>query len=68
MIQFDVPAKLKQAILEKNYGAYVDTQTGEMHVAFLSDDDITGGNSGSPIFNAKGELITSWLLMVTGKL
>jgi len=55
--EFDVPVKLKQAITEKNYGAYVDTQTGEMHVAFLSNNDITGGNSGSPIFNAKGELI-----------
>ena len=55
--EFDVPAKLKKAITEKNYGAYVDTQTGEMHVAFLSNNDITGGNSGSPIFNAKGELI-----------
>lgn len=55
--EFDVPAKLKTAILENNYGAYVDQQTGEMHVAFLSNNDITGGNSGSPIFNAKGELI-----------
>ncbi|MGB4415701.1 MAG: S46 family peptidase [Paludibacter sp.] len=55
--EFDVPAKLKQAITDKNYGAYLDTQTGEMHVAFLSNNDITGGNSGSPIFNAKGELI-----------
>ena len=35
----------------------MDKQTGEMHVAFLSNNDITGGNSGSPIFNAKGELI-----------
>jgi hypothetical protein len=40
-----------------NYGAYLDQKTGEMHVAFLSNNDITGGNSGSPIFNAKGELI-----------
>lgn len=55
--EFDVPAKLKTAILDKDYGAYVDKQTGEMHVAFLSNNDITGGNSGSPIFNAKGELI-----------
>ena len=55
--EFDVPAALKNAIVEKNYGAYVDKQTGEMHVAFLSNNDITGGNSGSPIFNAKGELI-----------
>jgi tetratricopeptide (TPR) repeat protein len=55
--EFDVPVKLKKAIVENNYGAYVDTRTGKMHVAFLSNNDITGGNSGSPIFNAKGELI-----------
>jgi len=55
--EFDVSPKLKKAILENNYGAYLDQKTGEMHVAFLSDNDITGGNSGSPIFNAKGELL-----------
>lgn len=55
--EFDVPVKLKQAIKGNNYGAYLDQKTGEMHVAFLSNNDITGGNSGSPIFNAKGELI-----------
>ncbi len=55
--EFDVPQKLKSAITTNNYGAYIDTKTGEMHVAFLSNNDITGGNSGSPIFNAKGELI-----------
>lgn len=55
--EFDVPAELKDAIVKKDFGAYVDKQTGEMHVAFLSNNDITGGNSGSPIFNAKGELI-----------
>lgn len=55
--EFQVPAELKKAIEDKNYGAYVDTKTGEMHVAFLSNNDITGGNSGSPIFNAKGELL-----------
>jgi hypothetical protein len=55
--EFDVSPKLKKAINEKNYGAYLDQKTGEMHVAFLSNNDITGGNSGSPIFNAKGELL-----------
>lgn len=55
--EFDVSPKLKKAILANNYGAYVDQKTGEMHVAFLSNNDITGGNSGSPIFNAKGELL-----------
>lgn len=55
--EFDVPANLKTAILEKNFGKYLDKNTGEMHVAFLSNNDITGGNSGSPIFNAQGELL-----------
>ncbi len=55
--EFNVSPKLKKAIQENNYGAYVDQKTGEMHVAFLSNNDITGGNSGSPIFNAKGELL-----------
>jgi len=55
--EFTVPAKLKTAIQTNNYGAYLDKRTGEMHVAFLSNNDITGGNSGSPIFNAKGELL-----------
>lgn len=55
--EFDVPSKLKTAIQQKNFGAYLDQKTGEMHVAFLSNNDITGGNSGSPIFNGKGELL-----------
>ena len=55
--EFDVSPKLKKAILENNYGAYLDQKTGEMHVCFLSNNDITGGNSGSPIFNGKGELL-----------
>ena len=55
--EFSVPAKLKTAIQASDFGAYIDQRTGEMHVAFLSNNDITGGNSGSPIFNAKGELL-----------
>jgi len=55
--EFDVAPKLKKAITENNYSAYLDQKTGEMHVCFLSNNDITGGNSGSPIFNAKGELL-----------
>ena len=55
--EFTVPPKLKTAIQTNDYGAYLDKRTGEMHVAFLSNNDITGGNSGSPIFNAKGELL-----------
>lgn len=55
--EFDVPEKLKTAITKQDFGTYKDAKTGKMHVAFLSNNDITGGNSGSPIFNAKGELI-----------
>ncbi len=54
--EFDVPAKLKELILNKDFGQYAD-KDGSLHVCFLSNNDITGGNSGSPIMNAKGELI-----------
>lgn len=54
--EFVVPAKLKELILKKDFGQYTNKK-GEMPVGFLSNNDITGGNSGSPIMNAKGELI-----------
>ena len=54
--EFDVPAKLKQLIVNRDFGQYAD-KDGELHVCFLSNNDITGGNSGSPIMNADGELI-----------
>jgi len=40
-----------------DWGRYADKKTGEMHLCFLSDNDITGGNSGSPMFNGRGELL-----------
>ncbi len=42
---------------EGNWGRYADKRTGDMHLCFLSNNDITGGNSGSPMFNGKGELL-----------
>lgn len=40
-----------------DWGQYADRTTGDMHLCFLSNNDITGGNSGSPMFNGRGELL-----------
>lgn len=55
--EFVVPEKLKSAIKAKDFGNYIDKKDGVMHVAYTTTNDITGGNSGSPVFNGKGELI-----------
>lgn len=55
--EFVVPEALKDAILKKDFGRYADKKTENMHVTFITNNDITGGNSGSPVFNAKGEVI-----------
>ena len=54
--EFIVPAKLKELYEAKDYGQYAD-KDGKLIVCFLSNNDITGGNSGSPILNADGHLI-----------
>ena len=54
--EFFVPERLKELYAERDFGKWANKQ-GEMPVAFLANCDITGGNSGSPIMNAKGELI-----------
>ena len=54
--EFVVPEKLKELWKNKDYGQYAN-EKGEMVTCFLSNNDITGGNSGSPIMNARGELI-----------
>jgi hypothetical protein len=53
--EFIVPVKLKQLHQIKDYGQYAEN--GQLHVNFLTDNDITGGNSGSPVINGKGQLI-----------
>lgn len=54
--EFVVPAKLKELYAAKDFGKYA-LKDGRMPVAFLTNNDITGGNSGSPVLNGKGELI-----------
>jgi len=54
--EFDVPARMKQLLTEKNYGKYAD-KDGSLRACFITNNDITGGNSGSPVMNGKGELI-----------
>jgi hypothetical protein len=53
---FVVPAKLKELFEAKDFGQYADKE-GRLPACFLTNNDITGGNSGSPVINAKGELI-----------
>ena len=48
---------MKATYLKKDYGQYADKKTGKLPVNFLTNNDITGGNSGSPCMNANGELI-----------
>ncbi len=54
---FIVPQRLHDLSVKKDYGPYADPRLHDVPVAFIADLDITGGNSGSPVINGKGELI-----------
>ncbi|MDD2192360.1 MAG: S46 family peptidase, partial [Bacteroidales bacterium] len=53
--EFTIPSKLKELYKTKDYGQYA--QNGTVPVCFITNNDITGGNSGSPVVNGKGELV-----------
>ena len=55
-VEFTVPERLKELYAKKDYGRYAD-KNGDMPVGFLVNCDITGGNSGSPVMNDRGQLI-----------
>jgi len=55
--EFDLPAKQIELLKKRDFGQYLDKRTNELVVGFITTNDITGGNSGSPVIDGSGNLI-----------
>jgi hypothetical protein len=55
--EFDLPAKQVELIKKKDFGQYIDKAKNDLVVSSITSNDITGGNSGSPVLDANGNLL-----------
>ncbi|HRE50598.1 MAG TPA: S46 family peptidase [Flavitalea sp.] len=55
--EFDLDPRVRELALKKDFGQYIDKQRQDLVVNFITNNDITGGNSGSPVIDANGNLI-----------